>query len=191
MTLKIKDLHSLNLELIESLRILGLILIGPLLEYMNDGIFLLVSKVPYSAILNGINEVEDFKKNYMSKKIIYTDLAPKPIGPYNQAVLTNDTLYVSGQIPIDPKNGMLIQGDISSQAKQVMENLSAVLKAADMNFNQVVKVSIFLKNMDQFALINDVYGKYFEDATAPARETVEVSRLPKDVDIEISLIAQK
>jgi len=127
----------------------------------------------------------------MSKKIIYTDLAPKPIGPYNQAVLTNDTLYVSGQIPIDPKNGMLIQGDISSQAKQVMENLSAVLKAADMNFNQVVKVSIFLKNMDQFALINDVYGQYFEDATAPARETVEVSRLPKDVDIEISLIAQK
>jgi len=127
----------------------------------------------------------------MSKKIIYTDLAPKPIGPYNQAVLTNDTLYVSGQIPIDPKNGMLIQGDISSQAKQVMENLSAVLKAADMNFNQVVKVSIFLKNMDQFALINDVYGQYFEDAAAPARETVEVSRLPKDVDIEISLIAQK
>jgi len=127
----------------------------------------------------------------MSKKIIYTDLAPKPIGPYNQAVLTNDTLYVSGQIPIDPKNGMLIQGDISTQTKQVMENLSAVLKAADMNFNQVVKVSIFLKNMDQFALINDVYGKYFEDATAPARETVEVSRLPKDVDIEISLIAQK
>jgi len=127
----------------------------------------------------------------MSKKIIYTDLAPKPIGPYNQAVLTNDTLYVSGQIPIDPKNGMLIQGDISTQTKQVMENLSAVLKAADMNFNQVVKVSIFLKNMDQFALINDVYGQYFEDATAPARETVEVSRLPKDVDIEISLIAQK
>ena len=127
----------------------------------------------------------------MSKKIIYTDLAPKPIGPYNQAVLTNDTLYVSGQIPIDPKNGMLIQGDISTQTKQVMENLSAVLKAADMNFNQVVKVSIFLKNMDQFALINDVYGRYFEDATAPARETVEVSRLPKDVDIEISLIAQK
>ena len=127
----------------------------------------------------------------MSKKIIYTDLAPKPIGPYNQAVLTNNTLYVSGQIPIDPKNGMLIQGDISTQTKQVMENLSAVLKAADMNFNQVVKVSIFLKNMDQFALINDVYGQYFEDATAPARETVEVSRLPKDVDIEISLIAQK
>ena len=127
----------------------------------------------------------------MSKKIIYTDLAPKPIGPYNQAVLTNNTLYVSGQIPIDPKNGMLIQGDISTQTKQVMENLSAVLKAADMNFNQVVKVSIFLKNMDQFALINDVYGQYFEDATAPARETVEVRRLPKDVDIEISLIAQK
>jgi 2-iminobutanoate/2-iminopropanoate deaminase len=127
----------------------------------------------------------------MSKKIIYTDLAPKPIGPYNQAVLTNNTLYVSGQIPIDPKNGVLIQGDISTQTKQVMENLSAVLKAADMNFNQVVKVSIFLKNMDQFALINDVYGQYFEDATAPARETVEVSRLPKDVDIEISLIAQK
>jgi 2-iminobutanoate/2-iminopropanoate deaminase len=127
----------------------------------------------------------------MSKKIIYTDLAPKPIGPYNQAVLTNNTLYVSGQIPIDPKNGMLIQGDISTQTKQVMENLSAVLKAADMNFNQVVKVSIFLKNMDLFALINDVYGQYFEDAAAPARETVEVSRLPKDVDIEISLIAQK
>ena len=125
------------------------------------------------------------------KQIIYTKRAPEPIGPYSQAVFVNGTLYVSGQIPIDPKNGMLIQGDISTQTKQVMENLSAVLKAADMNFNQVVKVSIFLKNMDQFALINDVYGKYFEDATAPARETVEVSRLPKDVDIEISLIAQK
>ncbi len=127
----------------------------------------------------------------MAKQIIFTKDAPAPIGPYNQAVLVDNTLYVSGQIPIDPKSGMLIQGDIVHQTKQVMKNLEAVLKEAHMNFSNVVKSSIFISNMDQFALINEVYANYFDEANAPARETVQVSRLPKDVDIEISMIAIK
>lgn len=127
----------------------------------------------------------------MAKQIIFTKDAPAPIGPYNQAVLVDNTLYVSGQIPIDPKSGMLIQGDIVHQTKQVMKNLEAVLKEAHMNFSNVVKSSIFISNMDKFALINEVYANYFDEANAPARETVQVSRLPKDVDIEISMIAIK
>jgi 2-iminobutanoate/2-iminopropanoate deaminase len=127
----------------------------------------------------------------MNKEVIFTKEAPAPIGPYNQAILTDNTLYISGQIPIDPKNGMLIQGDITHQTEQVMKNLEAVLKAAGMSFENVVKTSIFISNMDQFSLINKVYGSYFKEETAPARETVQVSRLPKDVDIEISMIAKK
>lgn len=127
----------------------------------------------------------------MKKQIIFTKNAPAPIGPYNQAILLDNTLYVSGQIPIDPKTGSLIQGDITTQTELVMKNLKAVLKAADMNFDQVVKCSIFISNMDQFSQINEVYGRFFNEDTAPARETVQVSRLPKDVDIEISLIAIK
>lgn len=125
----------------------------------------------------------------MAKQIIFTKEAPAPIGPYNQAVLVDNTLYISGQIPIDSKSGMLIQGDIVHQTDQVMKNLEAVLKEAHMDFSNVVKSSIFISNMDQFTLINEVYANYFDEATAPARETVQVARLPKDVDIEISMIA--
>ncbi|TKD59126.1 RidA family protein [Flavobacterium sp. ASW18X] len=125
------------------------------------------------------------------KKIINTPNAPAPIGPYNQATLIKDTLYVSGQIPIDPKTGELISGDIQAETKQSMENLKAILAAADMTFEHVVKATIFIKDMHQFAQINEVYGNYFNPDTAPARETVEVANLPKFVNVEISLIAVK
>ncbi|WP_445737564.1 RidA family protein [Mariniflexile sp.] len=125
------------------------------------------------------------------KKIINTPHAPAPIGPYNQAVLSGNTLYTSGQIAIDPETGMLVLEDIKSETTQVMNNLKAVLKAANMTFNDVIKSSIFISNMDDFALINDVYGSYFDDANAPARETVQVARLPKNVNVEISMIAVK
>ena len=123
------------------------------------------------------------------KKIITTAKAPAPIGPYNQAVLSGNTLYTSGQIAINPETGNLILDDIKTETLQVMNNLKAVLEAANMNFEHVIKTSIFISNMDNFALINEVYGSYFNDKTAPARETVEVSRLPKDVNVEISIIA--
>ena len=123
------------------------------------------------------------------KTIITTEKAPAPIGPYNQAVLSGNTLYTSGQIAFNPSTGILVLDDIKSETRQVMENMKAVLKAANMNFNNVVKTSIFISDMDNFTLINEVYGSYFNDATAPARETVEVARLPKDVNVEISMIA--
>ncbi len=123
------------------------------------------------------------------KKIIKTANAPLPIGPYNQAVLKGNTLYASGQIAIDPNTNELIHGDIKAETKQVMENLAAVLRAADMDFSQVVKCSIFISDMNDFSEINQVYGSYFDDETAPARETVQVSILPKNVNVEISLIA--
>lgn len=125
------------------------------------------------------------------KKIINTDKAPAPIGPYNQAVLIKDTLYISGQIPIDPTTGKLVEGDIKAETKQCLENLKAVLEAANLSFEHVVKSSIFVKDMNQFALINEVYGSYFNAETAPARETVEVANLPKFVNVEISMIAVK
>lgn len=123
------------------------------------------------------------------KTIIKTENAPLPIGPYNQAIVKNDTLYASGQIAIDPKTNTLISGDIKAETKQVMENLAAVLKAANMDFSQVVKCSIFISDMNDFAAINEIYGGYFDNDTAPARETVQVSVLPKNVNVEISLIA--
>ncbi|MDO6518303.1 RidA family protein [Zobellia uliginosa] len=123
------------------------------------------------------------------KKIINTPNAPAPIGPYNQAVLSGDTLYISGQIPIDPATGKLIEGDIAKEARQSMENLKAVLTEADMTFENVVKTTIFLKDMKQFSEINEVYATYFDSETAPARETVEVANLPKFVNVEISMIA--
>ena len=123
------------------------------------------------------------------KKIIKTAEAPLPIGPYNQAVLKGNTLYASGQIAIDPSTNVLISGDIKAETKQVMENLAAVLRAADMDFSQVVKCSIFISDMNDFSEINQIYGSYFNDETAPARETVQVSVLPKNVNVEISLIA--
>ena len=125
------------------------------------------------------------------KTIIKTTKAPAPIGPYNQAVLAGDTLYTSGQIAIDPETGNLEINDIKTETRLVMENLKAVLVAADMNFENVIKTSIFISNMNNFSLINEVYGQYFDNETAPARETVEVSNLPKSVNVEISLIAKK
>jgi len=123
------------------------------------------------------------------KKIISTTKAPAPIGPYNQAVLAGNTLYISGQIPIDPSTGELVSGDIQKETKQSMENLKAILEAVNATFEHVVKASIFVKDMHQFAEINEVYGSYFNEATAPARETVEVANLPKFVNVEISMIA--
>ena len=126
-----------------------------------------------------------------SKKIIQTSNAPAPIGPYNQAVLSGNTLYISGQIPMDPVTGALVEGDIKKETRQSMENLKAILVAAEMDFTQVVKASIFVKDMHQFSAINEVYGSYFDAAVAPARETVEVANLPKFVNVEISMIAIK
>jgi 2-iminobutanoate/2-iminopropanoate deaminase len=124
------------------------------------------------------------------KKIITTPNAPAPIGPYNQAVLSNGVLYISGQIPLDPASMELVEGDLKKETVQVMENLKAILEAAGMTFDQVVKSSIFLKDMNNFAQINKVYGSYFNEDTAPARETVEVANLPKFVNIEISMISE-
>jgi 2-iminobutanoate/2-iminopropanoate deaminase len=123
------------------------------------------------------------------KKIIFTEKAPAPIGPYNQAVLVGNTLYTSGQIALDPATMELVLDDIETETKQVMENMKAVLEAADMTFEHVVKTTIFIMNMGDFARINTVYGSYFDEATAPARETVQVACLPKNVNVEISMIA--
>ncbi|MEH6406617.1 MAG: RidA family protein [Leeuwenhoekiella sp.] len=125
------------------------------------------------------------------KKIISTTNAPAPIGPYNQAVLSGDTLYISGQIPLNPKTGKLIENDIKAESTMVMENLKAILEAAEMTFENVVKSSIFLSDMATFGDVNTVYGTYFNEKTAPARETVEVANLPKYVNVEISMIAIK
>jgi len=125
------------------------------------------------------------------KKIITTPKAPAPIGPYNQAVLSGNTLYTSGQIALHPETGVLVMDDIKTETKQVMENMKAVLEAADMTFEHVIKTSIFISDMHNFAQINEVYGTYFKDETAPARETVEVANLPKFVNVEISMIAVK
>lgn len=125
------------------------------------------------------------------KKIIFTDKAPAPIGPYNQAVLVGNTLYTSGQIALHPETMELVLDDIETETKQVMENMKAVLAAADMTFEDVVKTTIFIMNMGDFARINSVYGSYFDEATAPARETVQVVCLPKNVNVEISMIAIK
>lgn len=123
------------------------------------------------------------------KKIIFTDKAPAPIGPYNQAVLAGNTLYTSGQIALHPETGDLITGDIETETKQVMENMKAVLEAAGMDFSNVVKATIFIMDMNDFTKINGVYGSYFDESNAPARETVQVAKLPKNVNVEISMIA--
>ena len=125
------------------------------------------------------------------KTIISTPNAPAPIGPYSQAVLQGNMLFTSGQIALDPKTGKLILDDISRETKMVMENMKAVLEAAGMTFEHVIKTSIFISDMNNFSEINEVYGSYFDNNTAPARETVQVARLPKDVNVEISMIAVK
>ena len=123
------------------------------------------------------------------KKIIITDKAPAPIGPYNQAVLVGNTLYTSGQIALNPATMELVLDDIETETKQVMENMKAVLEAAEMTFENVVKTTIFIMDMNDFARINSVYGSYFDEKTAPARETVQVAGLPKGVNVEISMTA--
>ncbi len=133
-------------------------------------------------------ETLDIKK---MKKIITTVKAPEPIGPYNQAVLAGNTLYTSGQIAFNPETGELVLDNIQAETRQVMENLKQVLLAADMTFEKVIKTSIFISDMHNFSEINTVYGEYFNNETAPARETVEVANLPKFVNVEISAIAMK
>lgn len=123
------------------------------------------------------------------KKTINTPNAPAPIGPYNQAILSGNTLYISGQIPIDPSTGNLVVGDIKKETRQSMENLKAILEEAGMTFESVVKSTIFFKDMHQFSEVNEVYGSYFNTETAPSRESVEVANLPKFVNVEISMIA--
>jgi 2-iminobutanoate/2-iminopropanoate deaminase len=124
----------------------------------------------------------------MKKQIINTPDAPAPIGPYSQAVLVDNVLYLSGQVAINPKTGDLETGDIQAETNQVMQNLKAVLRAAGMDFTHVAKTTIFLSDMGLFASVNEVYGKYFS-ADFPARETVAVKTLPKNVNVEISMIA--
>lgn len=125
------------------------------------------------------------------KKIIKTNRAAAPIGPYNQGVLINGFLYTSGQIAINPETGETEFGSIEEETRRVMKSLEAILKEAQLDFSHVIKASIFISNMDDFSKINTIYGSYFDDKTAPARETVQVARLPKDASVEISLIAFK
>ncbi|MGO4904073.1 RidA family protein [Flavobacterium sp. W20_MBD1_R3] len=123
------------------------------------------------------------------KKIIFTENAPAPIGPYNQAVLKGNTLYASGQIAINPATGTLVLDTIEAETEQVMQNMKAVLETAGMTFENIVKTTIFIMDMNDFGKINTVYGSYFNEKTAPARETVQVACLPKNVNVEISMIA--
>ena len=127
----------------------------------------------------------------MKKEIITTLNAPAPLGPYNQAVKSGNTLYISGQIPIIARTMELFSGTIKEETELVMSHLSEILEAADMHFEHVVKTSIFLDDMKNFGKVNDVYGRYFDNDSAPARETVAVKTLPKNVRIEISMIAIK
>jgi 2-iminobutanoate/2-iminopropanoate deaminase len=135
-----------------------------------------------------IFHIPTFTKN-MAHQIILTDQAPAPIGPYSQAVKAGNTVYVSGQIPLSAAGQLVGEGDVAAQTHQVLRNLTAVLAAAGLALTDVVKCSIFVKDLGNFATINQIYGTYFDEATAPARETVEVSRLPRDVEVEISCIA--
>tara|TARA_B100002019_G_scaffold11125_1_gene8960 strand:+ start:2717 stop:3097 length:381 start_codon:yes stop_codon:yes gene_type:complete len=123
------------------------------------------------------------------KKIIKTENAPKPIGPYNQAVIAGNYMFISGQIALNPNSGQLITDEIKRETTQVMENLKAILSEASLTFDNVVKTTIFLSRMDDFADVNEIYGSYLNDSTAPARETVQVSKLPVGVNVEISMIA--
>ncbi|MEM6437891.1 MAG: RidA family protein [Cyanobacteria bacterium P01_D01_bin.115] len=127
----------------------------------------------------------------MNRQIIQTDQAPAPVGPYNQAIVaTGSMMFVAGQIPLDPQTGQLVGGDdIAAQTEQAIANLIAILEAGGATLTSVVKTSVFLKDMNDFAAMNAVYAKYFDEASAPARACVEVARLPKDVRVEIECIA--
>lgn len=120
---------------------------------------------------------------------INTTNAPKAIGPYSQAVVVNNVIYTSGQIAINPENNEMIEGDVAAETHQVMKNLAAILTEAGTSFDRVIKTTIFLKSMDSFPVVNEIYGSYLKEGMLPARETVEVSKLPKDVQVEISMIA--
>ena len=124
----------------------------------------------------------------MKKRVIHTDKAPKAIGPYSQAIQAGNLLFLSGQIPLDPASGEVVKGDIREQTRRVLENLKGVLESQHLGMEDVVKVTIFLKDMGHFSQVNEVYGTYFP-SSPPARSTVEVARLPRDVDIEIEAIA--
>lgn len=123
-------------------------------------------------------------------KYFNTENAPAAIGPYSQAVIANDMIYTSGQIAIDPQNGALVTSGVTDETQQVMKNLKAILEEANSGFDNVIKTTIFLKNMDDFAAVNQVYASYLTEGKYPARETVQVAKLPKDVQVEISMIAQ-
>lgn len=125
----------------------------------------------------------------MNKKILNTSAAPSPVGPYNQAVKAGNTLYVSGQIAINPASGEIVSGTIEDETKQVMQNLKAILSNAGMGFENIVKASVFVSDMHNYLRINAVYAEFFDEETAPARELVEVANLPKFVNVEISVIA--
>ena len=125
------------------------------------------------------------------KKIINTTNAPAPVGPYNQAILIDDTLYISGQIALDAVSMKMIEGSIEEEAKKVMQNIKAILQEVDFSFENIIKTTIFITDMNNFSRVNTIYGEYFDNKTAPARETVEVSALPKNAKIEISAIAKK
>lgn len=127
----------------------------------------------------------------MEKKAINSNNAPDPIGPYQQAILAGNLLFISGQIGIDPKTDQLVKGDIMAETHQVMKNLKAILAEAGMDFSHVFKSTIFVTDLNNFSTINEIYGKYFSQNNFPARETVEVSALPKGVNVEISMIAGK
>ena len=139
-------------------------------------------------MINSVKEISNYKKRTM-KKIIYTEKAPSAVGLYSQAVMQGNTLYTSGQIAIEPKSGNLITDNIEAETTLVMQNLKAILEAANMSFENVIKSSIFISDMNNFSKINKVYSQYFEPDTAPARETIEVANLPKFVNVEISMIA--
>jgi len=137
-----------------------------------------------------ISDIWSKVKKIMAKEVVYSANAPDPIGPYSQAIKTGNMLFVSGQVAIQKSTGNLVTGNILDETHQVMKNLAEILKAGGMDFSNVAKSTIFLKDMNNFPKVNEVYGSYFKDMP-PARETVEVSRLPKDVNVEISCIAVK
>jgi len=126
----------------------------------------------------------------MSKSVVYSEHAPEPIGPYSQAIQCGNLLFVSGQIALQRSSGVMVTSSIEEETSQVMANIKAVLTSAGMDFSHIVKTSIFLKDMNNFPVVNQIYGTFFKD-TPPARETVEVSRLPKDANVEISCIASR
>lgn len=123
------------------------------------------------------------------KKIVYTNNAPDPVGPYNQAIFSNNILFISGQVAIDPINGNMKNSNIKEETNQVMNNLKAILNEVDFDFNNVIKSTIYLSSMENFTIVNEVYGSFFKKNYVPARVTVEVSRLPKNANVEIDMIA--